>query len=388
MSLRSVETFVIRHREDGHLDLDDEGLPDRPYQFDEFGRFYPEGLEALLVRLETTDGTVAWGEAQAPAGPEVVQTIIDRLLGPFLIDRDNLEPTTCHDEMVDTMSVRGHEYGFFADAVAALDIALWDLKGKQHGASISELLGGPRRARLPAYLSGLRAESLDERVEGAKAAVDEGFEGVKLYLRDDPVTEREQVEAIRDAVGPEPELFTDLFWAYDLPSATRMGTALSDVDAAWMESPLGASERTAHTRLADAIDVPVAVGEPFRTAEQFGTWLSAGAMSVAQPDIPRTGITDGRRVADIADRSGVPIAPHLGGSFGIGMVATWQLSAGVDNAMIQEHQQRWYDASQAFLDGVTVENGEAVLPGEPGHGVEVDREDLDEYTDGHLVVER
>ncbi|PSP59039.1 hypothetical protein BRC73_07225 [Halobacteriales archaeon QH_7_66_37] len=253
---------------------------------------------------------------------------------------------------------------------------------------MSELLGGPRRARLPAYLSGLRAESLDERVEGAKRAVDEGFEGVKLYLRDDPVTEREQVEAIRDAVGPEPELFTDLFWAHDLPSATRMGKTLSAVDAAWMEAPLGASERTAHARLADAIDVPIAVGEPFRTAEQFEKWISAGAMSVAQPDIPRTGITDGRRVAELADRAGVPIAPHLGGSFGIGMVATWHLSAAVDNAIIQEHQQRWYDASQDFLEGVTIENGEAVLPDGAGLGVSVDRDALDELTDGSATIER
>lgn len=388
MPLRSVETFVVRHRDQGHLDLSDDRLPDRPYLFDDFGRFYPAGLEALLVRLETADGTVAWGEAQAPAGPEVVQAVIDRLLGPFLLARDDLSPVACRDAMVDAMSVRGHEYGFYADAVAALDIALWDLAGKRQERSVAALLGGRRRDRLPAYLSGLRADDLDERIDGAQAAIDEGFEGVKLYLRDDPTTEREEVEAIRAAVGPEPELFTDLFWAYDLPSATRMGTLLADVDAAWMEAPLGPSEREGHARLADAVDVPVAVGEPFRTAGQFEKWLAAGAMSVAQPDVPRTGITEGRRVAALADRQGVPIAPHLGGSFGIGMVATWHLSATVDCAMIQEHQQRWYDASQDFLGGVTVEGGEAVLPDGPGLGVDVDREAVDDLTEDHVVVER
>jgi len=388
MSLRSVETFVVRYEGQGHLDLEDEGLPGRPYDFDNFGRFYPSGLEALLVRLETTDGEVAWGEAQAPAAPEAVATIIDRLLGPMLLTREDLEPVACRDAMVDAMSIRGHEFGFYADAVAALDIALWDLAGKRRGASVAELLGGRRRTRLPAYLSGLRADDLADRVDGAKAAIEEGFEGVKLYLRHDPVTEREQVEAIREAIGPEPELFTDLFWAYDLPSATRMSQTLAEVNAAWMESPLEASERDGHARLEAATDVPVAVGEPFRTAGQFEKWLSAGAMSVAQPDIPRTGITEGRRVADLADRAGVPIAPHLGGSFGIGMVATWHLSAAVDNAMIQEHQQRWYDASQTFLDGVTVENGEAVLPEGAGLGVQVDRDGLAEHTDGHIVIER
>ncbi|WP_049903184.1 mandelate racemase/muconate lactonizing enzyme family protein [Halococcus agarilyticus] len=388
MPLQSVETFVVRHTDQGHLDLDDEGLPDRPYDLDNFGRFYPTGLEALFVRIETTDGEVAWGEAQAPAGPEAVQSVIDRLLGPFLLTRDSLEPVACHDAMVDAMSVRGHSYGYYADAVAALDVALWDLAGKRYGASVAELLGGRRRERLPAYLSGLRADSLDERVSAAEAAIDEGFEGVKLYLRHDPVTEREAVETIREAVGPNPELFTDLFWAYDLPSATRMGDLLAEVDAAWMEAPLGATERDAHARLAKAVDVPVAVGEPFRTAEQFEDWLSAGAMSVAQPDVPRTGLTGGRRVADLADRAGVPIAPHLGGSFGLGMVATWHLSAAVDNAMIQEHQQRWYDASQDFLDDVTVESGQAVLPDGPGLGVTVDTDALAEYTDDSALVER
>ena len=372
MQLRSVETFVVRHQDQGHLDLSNDGLPDRPYLFDNFGRFYPAGLEALVVRLETTDGIIAWGEAQAPAGPEVVQAVIDRLLGPFLLARDDLNPIDCRDAMVDAMSVRGHEYGFYADAVAALDIALWDLAGKRHGTSVADLLGGRRRERLPAYLSGLRAEGLDERIEGAKAAIDEGFAGVKLYLRHDPTTERKEVEAIREAVGPEPELFTDLFWAYDLPSATRMGNLLSDVDAAWMEAPFEASGREGHSRLADAVDVPVAVGEPFRTAEQFEKWLAAGAMSVTQPDIPRTGITEGRRVAELADRQGVPIAPHLGGSFGIGMVATWHLSA----------------ASQDFLEGVTVEDGEAVLPDGPGLGVSIDRNMLNELTDGSATIER
>lgn len=388
MAIQSVETFVIRDTRTGHLDLENDGLPNRPYLFDEFQRFYPAGLEGLLVRLETTDGEVAWGEAQAPAGPEVVQSVIDCLLGPFLLTRGDLSPVACHDAMVNAMSVRGHEYGFYADAVAALDIALWDLAGKRQDTSIAELLGGRRRDRLPAYLSGLRADSLEDRIEKATQAIEDGFEGVKLYLRDDPVTEREEVVAIRDAVGPEAELFTDLFWAYNLPSATRMGDLLSSVDVAWMEAPLGASERDAHARLAKATDVPIAIGEPFRTAEQFEKWLSAGAMSIAQPDIPRTGITDGRRISEIADRAGVPIAPHLGGSFGIGMVATWQLSAAVDNAMIQEHQQRWYDTSQAFLDGVVVENGEAVVPKGPGLGIEVNRDALTEYIDGRNIIER
>jgi len=388
MPLQSIETVVVRHDEQGHLDLSENDIPDRPYRLDNFGRFYPNGLEALLVRLETTDGEIAWGEAQAPAGPEVVATVIDRLLGPFLLARGDLNPIACRDAMVDAMSVRGHEYGFYADAVAALDIALWDLAGKRQGRSVADLLGGRRRERLPAYLSGLRAGDLDERVDAAAAAIDDGFSGVKLYLRDDPTSEREQVSAIRDAIGPEPALFTDLFWSYDLPSATRMGTLLSEVDAGWMEAPLEASEREGHARLAYAVDVPVAVGEPFRTAEQFEKWLNAGAMSVAQPDIPRTGITEGRRVADLADRQGVPIAPHLGGSFGIGMAATWHLSAAADNAMIQEHQQRWYDASQEFLNDVTVTDGEAVLPEGPGLGIEVDCDALAQFADGWVEVTR
>jgi galactonate dehydratase len=388
MSLSSVETYVIRHNDQGHFDLSDEGLPDRPYQIDDFGRFYSRGLEGLVVRLETSDGAVAWGEAQAPAAPEAVQTIIDRLLSPFLLTRDDLDPVACRDAMVDAMAIRGHSYGFYADAVAALDIALWDLAGLRHGTSVSALLGGQRHERLPAYYSGLREPELDERISTADRVTDEGFEGVKLYLRSDPETEREHVEAIRDAIGTDPELFTDLFWAYDLPGASRLGSILESIDAGWMEAPLGPTEQAAHARLSDAVDVPVAVGESFRTAEQFDRWIDTGALSVAQPDVPRTGLTEGRRIADLANRAGVPIAPHLGGSFGIGMAATWHLSAAVDNAMIQEHQQRWYDASQAFLEGVTVEDGEAIVPDGPGLGISVDQTALAERSDGGVRIER
>jgi len=388
MSLNSVETHVIRHDDQGHFDLEDEGLPDRPYQMDDFGRFYPHGLEGLVVRLETSDGAVAWGEAQAPAAPEAVQTVIDRLLGPFLLTRDHLDPIACRDAMIDAMAIRGHSYGFYADAVAALDIALWDLAGKRHGVPVSALLGGRRHDRLPAYYSGLREPELDAKVRMAERVIDDGFGGVKLYLRSDAQTEREHVEAVRDAIGPGAALFTDLFWAYDLPGATRLGSLLDAVDAGWMEAPLGPTEQAAHARLSDAVDVPVAVGEPFRTAEQFDRWITAGALSVAQPDVPRTGITEGRRIADLASQAGVPIAPHLGGSFGIGMAATWHLSAAVDNAMIQEHQQRWYDASQAFLEGVTVEDGEAVVPDGPGLGISVDQTALAERSDGGVRIER
>jgi galactonate dehydratase len=388
MSLRSIETYVIRYDNQGHFDLSDEGLPDRSYQIDDFGRFYPRGLEGLLVRLETSDGTVAWGEAQAPAAPEAVQTIIDRLLGPFLLTQSDLDPVACRDAMVDAMAIRGHSYGFYADAVAALDIALWDLAGKHHGVPVSALLGGRRHDRLPAYYSGLREPELDEKVRKAERVIDDGFEGVKLYLRSDAETEREHVEATRDAIGPGARLFTDLFWAYDLPSATQLGSLLESVDAGWMEAPLGPTEQTAHVRLSDAVDVPVAIGESFRTAEQFNRWITAGALSVAQPDIPRTGITEGRRIADLANRAGIPIAPHLGGSFGIGMAATWHLSAAVNNVLIQEHQQRWYDASQSFLTGMTVKDGEAVVPDAPGLGISVDQAALAELSDGGMTIER
>ena len=388
MSLVSVETFVIRDHTQGHLDLEDGGLPDRPYDLDEFGRFYPAGLEALLVRLETTDGDVAWGEAQAPAAPEAVQTIIDRLLGPYLLRRENLDPVATYDAMVDAMAIRGHAYGFYADAVAALDVALWDLHGKRHGSSVATLVGGRQRDVLPAYYSGLRESDPEARREAAVAAIDRGFTGVKLYLREDPATEREQLVAMRDRVGPKPELFTDLFWAYELPAAVRLGRTLADIDAGWMEAPLAPLALRSHARLAEQVTVPIAVGEPFRTAAEFARWIDRGALSVAQPDIPRTGITEGRRIADMLRREGITMAPHLGGSFGIGMAATWQLAAAQPEPVIQEHQERWYRASEGFLDGLDVEGGSVNVPDGPGLGLTIDRDAVEDRTESSVRIER
>src|SRR5439155_26801169 len=116
-------------------------------------------------------------------------------------------------------NVRGQTAGFMLDAIAGIDAALWDLHGKAAGESVAQLLGGCFADALPAYVSGLRAPSVGERVELARRHLDEGFAAVKLFLGRGVREDAEEATALREGLGSGARILTDLFWVYSLPQA-------------------------------------------------------------------------------------------------------------------------------------------------------------------------
>jgi L-alanine-DL-glutamate epimerase-like enolase superfamily enzyme len=147
-----------------------------------------------------------------------------------------------------------------------------------------------------------------------------------------------------------------------------------------MEAPMDPLDVAGHARLARAIDTRVAVGEPLRSADAFLPWFQAGAIGLAQPDVVRIGITESRRIAELAALYGVNVGFHVGVCLGAGMAATWHLAAAVGNFQIQEHEPVMLEASNVFLDPpLREEGGVLVLPDGPGVGVGVNRQALSPY---------
>ncbi|MSS73671.1 MAG: hypothetical protein EXS64_19615, partial [Candidatus Latescibacteria bacterium] len=129
------------------------------------------------------------------------------------------------------------------------------------------------------------------------------------------------------------------------------------------------------------VGAAVAVGEPLRTRYQFREWIERRALDIAQPDVARCGITEGKRIADLAATYHLPVAYHVGVCLGVAMAATWHLAAATPNFYIQEHEPPMFDlANRLFKEPLRVEGGHAVVPEGPGLGVDIDVETLRQWT--------
>jgi L-alanine-DL-glutamate epimerase-like enolase superfamily enzyme len=252
---------------------------------------------------------------------------------------------------------------------------------------VCELLGGPFRTALPAYISNIRAITQEGRALISQVSAGEGYSGVKTYLGKGLAIDDAEMRSLRAALPPGTDIQTDWFWKYDRSSAMRLGRIADELGICWIESPLDPEDIPGHAALAAALDVPIAVGESLRTTRQFRDWLVAGALDIAQPDILRTGITEGKKIADLAHAFHRTIAPHSSIFLGVGTAATWHLSAAVPNFQVQEHQPPSFAITNQFVaPQMEVRNGELIVPMMAGLGVEVVESSIAPYTSSHWDV--
>jgi L-alanine-DL-glutamate epimerase-like enolase superfamily enzyme len=377
MQITQIQVFTLRiphhYKVGGHTEVPGR-LPGTDYYIEpQWVHAYSSVTEACLVKVTADDGTFGWGEVQAPLTPQTPRTLITTLLGPALIGQNPLATSQLYDRLYHLMLARGHVGSFLVDAIAGLDGALWDLKGRKYGVPIHELLGGPFRMELPAYVSGLRVKTLDAKLKAAKEFVANGYAGVKIFTGAALENVAEEARQLREVLGPKAFLAVDAICKYDLSHATRLGRVLDGVGAAWFEAPLNAEDVDGHAALARAIATPVAVGETLRTATQFQPWLRHRALAVAQPDIMRCGITGTMKIAALAEAHHVPMSLHTGVCTGVGMAATWQVAAALPGDLPQEHQHDLFGAASKVLKSpLQQRKGLLQVPTQPGIGVEVD----------------
>ena len=335
-----------------------------------FPTVYSRNNEALLVRIETDHGLVGWGEALAPVVPEAVAAIVVRLLRPLVLGADPCDVEVLWNRMYDSMRVRGHLTGLFIDAAAAVDIALWDLFGQAVKQPVSRLLGGRQRERLKVYHSGVAGNSPEERATTARQLVAQGFRALKFHLGHSPSDDIASIAAAREAVGGDVALMLDTHWTYSVNEAMQIGQKVEPYGLLFFEAPIIPEDTAGHAALAQALAVPIAIGEGERSRWQFLNLLQARAVDVAQPDIGRTGLTEGRRIAVLTEAFNVPVAPHVSTGLGIRFAATLHYGAALSNFLILEHQGKLLDAINASLtEPITVQGSEIVVPSGPGLGV-------------------
>lgn len=376
MKITRVQTFpLFLSREDADDSYaGDTGVAHRGYVIRPPWRsLYSPGYETLLVKIETDEGLVGWGEALAPVAPEVVAAVVDHLLAPLILGEDPRSVRTLWHRMTESMRERGHLTGHQADAMAAVDIALWDLWGHATGLSVSELAGGRFAEILPTYVSGIRGNDDAERVDKATAFVEAGVRRIKLHLGTDIRTDLATYDAIR-AVHPDLDLALDAHWTYRLGEAKALGHELDDRRAWFFEAPLAPEDVEGHRDLAASLATPIAIGEAMRSRFEFTDWLARRAVGLTQPDIGRTGITEGLAIAAVADAFHAQVAPHHSAAFGLAMAAGVHVAASATSLLAFEYQPFTLPVANLILT-TPLEvrpDGGFIVPTGPGLGVTVD----------------
>lgn len=324
---------------------------------------YSTQFETALVRVETDSGLVGWGEAQAPLAPEVACTIVERILAGVVAGQDfDGSPERIAglwDLMYATMRVRGQTGGFMLDAIAAIDIALWDIAGKQAGRPVSALLCAEPKLDVPAYLSGV-----------PRGAATQGFRLVKLFY--DTPTPEEFFEHMDAVIAVGAHVAADALWRHTPESALAFGAGLEKRNALWFEAPLPPEDALAHGALARELRVPVAIGESYRTRHEMRPFFAAGGVGVYQPDIGRCGITEGLRLAALAADHGINAVPHISIAFGPQVAAAIHFAAAVANCSLTEYNPQVLEMANRFLAApLRMSGARYQVPTGPGLGIEL-----------------
>jgi D-galactarolactone cycloisomerase len=343
-----------------------------------FGRPFT-GFEFVLVRVETDEGHVGWGET--PWGPwRPIKALIDEFVGPASLGRECGDPAAVSQELQRITHVIGR-YGLTMFALSGIDTALWDIAGKAAGQPLCRLLGGAPRA-IPAYVSlwvsykrtsSWDWESADPAVlqERTRAAVAAGYRAIKLHGTSEP-----DLRAVRDAVGDEVGIMVDASCRWSIEQAREAASRLAPFGIRWLEEPLFPPEDFAALgRLQAESGVPLAAGENACTSYEFAAMFAAKAVTYAQPHVNRVGgVSEFRKVAALAEAHGVELSPHAF-FFGPGLLATLQLMAAHPRPGMVEKPGVKLEAS---LYGAAIEpvGGEFRVPDGPGLGCEPDPEVL------------
>jgi galactonate dehydratase len=332
---------------------------------------YHVGDQSILVKVTAESGAVGWGEGWCIVGPEVVAAILSELVQPLVIGRDPHDVVAIYEDLYNAMRVRGFFGGFYVDALAALDIAIWDLRGKLTGLPVCKLLGAQRAERIPAYVSGLPKPTLAERVALAQAWRAKGFRAVKFAAAVAEQGEVAEIRALRQALGPEMQILCDLHWRYTAGEAVKLITAMEPYDLYAAEAPCEPEDLEGQALVARGVKTPVALGEEWRTVYEFRPRFEGRCMSIIQPEIAHMGITAMWHVCQMAQAFHCRVLPHASIGIGVFQAASLQVTAALNNVPYHEYQHSIFDKNLRYVTGdMTCAAGYFHVPSGPGLGVE------------------
>ena len=299
---------------------------------------YSATIDTVLVRLETTDGVVGWGECKAPVAAGATAELVRELLAPMVVGTRIDEIAVNWDRMYAAMRVRGHDSGFWLEALSGVDIALWDAFARTLDQPLTALLGGAFREAVPVYASGLPAAATPagraDLRERAVALREAGWTAVKMAIGVSPEADIASVRTVREVFDT---IYADAAGQYDVYQALRVGRALEEFGVGFFEMPVPPENLAGYRELAAKLDLPLAL-DSLTNRHRALEFLSAGALHVLQPDVCRAGgITETMRIATLADAFGAVATPHVSIGSAVHFAASLCCALAIPNFQVMEH---------------------------------------------------
>lgn len=338
-----------------------------------WGRY--DVVSICLVEIRTDAGITGVGEALARFSPKAYAELIETSLKPRLMGRNPTDIAALWHDM--RRSLSGRSGGMLFEAIAGVDIALWDILGKVANLPIHRLLGGMGRSSVPVYAASVNWG--DDAVMEAELEryLERGFPRIKVKVGKSVKEACRRIERLRRRAGDDIELCVDANWAYTLEEAVEVGRALTDNRYFWFEEPLRPEDEDGYEELHRRCATPLACGESNYTLDQAMRLVSRRAIAYLQPDVARAGgITETRRMAEFAAAHDVQYAPHIGMSGIICETASVHLAAAMPNIKAMECEtdaspfKTWITGAAPGIERQV--NGMFAVPEGPGLGLEID----------------
>lgn len=369
------------------------------------------GQTPVLVRIWTDEGIYGYGEAGVSIMNYSLGSIeLLRSFSRIIIGQDPLANDVIYTKLVNTFWAKGNG-GVIMAAISAIDTALWDIKGKYFGVPVYELLGGKYRDRLRAYASQLQngwkyenflgaPGDLEFLKEACHRAVEEGYDCIKVdfiakdlqgrplpgeegrtWLSRRTIRETERkLQAVRDVVGEDVEIILENHCLTNANTAIQFAKVAQAYDPMLLEEPANPLDVLDYKRIREAVDIPLATGERSYTRRGFLPLLKDGYLDVVQPDLGNCGgITEGRKIADLAESLGATVQTHTCNT-PISVAAALQLEAAIPNFIIHEHHTNntLPINTELCVYDYQPENGYFKVPDLPGIGNELSEKALAE----------
>jgi len=342
--------------------------------------------QTALCMVSTDEGIQGLGEAFYYGGPaKIVANLISDGYAPLLIGKDPFDNGVIWDFLYNWTRDQGMK-GLPISALSAIDIALWDIKGKALGLPVYKLLGGPYRNKAHAYATGLyepqNVPSIEDAlVEEALGYKKDGFFAMKLKVGYGIEKDMRYVKAVREAIGNDIVLMVDANHAYNAAEAIRLAKKMEKYDVYWFEEPVPPEDIDGYIEVKQKSNILIAGGEDEFTRYGFRELITRRAVDILQPDLCAAGgFTEMMKITAMASAWNVPVIPHVWGT-NVGLAASLQFFAALPHFPERRYPAEpffEYDCSPHPLrDGVTQErfemkDGYLDIPQRPGLGIALD----------------
>ncbi len=328
-------------------------------------------FELVTVRLRDAEGAEGVGYTYTVGrGGAAVHALVARDLAPLLAGREAERIEGLWQAMWWALHYGGRG-GAQALAISAVDIALWDLRARRLGAPLWRLLGG-FDPRVPCYAGGIDLDfPLDALLRQADESLTRGFRAIKMKVGRPSLQEDvERVRALRTHLGPGFPLMVDANMRWSADEAIRAARALRELDPVWLEEPTIPDDVPGHVRIVREGGLPVAAGENLHTLHEFRQLIAAGGVTFPEPDVTGCGgVTAFMKVCHLAEAFGLPVTSH-----GAHDLTVHLLAAAPNRSYLEAHG---FGLDRFIAEPLRLEEGSALAPDRPGHGIELDWKALD-----------